>query len=128
MAGAGVGGEGSGGAVGESLTYSGLNQPNTFTFSVDRCTFVANQAMGGRGDSGGGTAAGGAVNVNSLVNVTVTSTDFQNNAAVGGSGGAGEPVPFEDNSTLAAFGGLNLAALSATLSGDSFETNTAQGG
>jgi hypothetical protein len=75
-------------------------------------------------------AQGGAVSVSSFTNTSVTGSDFRGNAAVGGSGGAGEPIPFVDNQNLARFGGaIQLAGEpSSTVADDSFESNTAKGG
>jgi predicted outer membrane repeat protein len=126
--GSGVGGSGSGGAISETFSDPELVKPTTF--AVNGCTFIGNQAVGGRGDSGGGLAQGGAVSVTSFASSTIAGSDFRRNGAVGGSGGAGETIPFPDKMDLAAFGGaIQMASVGpATISGDLFDGNTAQGG
>jgi hypothetical protein len=95
------------------------------TAFLSECTFSANQAMGLTGTlAQGGAVLSAADFIGESANLTITSSTFVGNQALGG------PGPFDGFTSTGGFGGAveNLGPCTLTLSQSSFTANLAQGG
>lgn len=110
---AGIGGEGSGGAI----SMTGGNQLN-----ISNSTFTANTVKGGDGSENyGGDALGGAIHHHSTGALTVTASLFNQNTTTGGDGSKNSGGDAEGGAINADRGPMTLVA-------STFSNNSATGG